>query len=51
MSPSEVRFMVHHLFGDASGTDTAERIDRRIDRLPGLDGLRLIQGAAARYAA
>ena len=51
MSPSEVRFMVHHLFGDASGTDTAERIDRRIDRLPGLDGLRLIQGAAERYAA
>jgi hypothetical protein len=51
MPPSEVRFMVHHLFGDGSGLGTAERIDRNVDRLPGLAGLHLIEGAAAKYAA
>jgi hypothetical protein len=51
MPPGEVRFMVHHLFGDDSGMDAAERIDRNVDRLPGLGGLHLIRGAAARYDA
>jgi hypothetical protein len=51
MPPAEVRFLVNHLFGDDSGLGTAERIDRNVDRLPGLDGLHLIRGAAERYAA
>jgi hypothetical protein len=51
MPDGEVRFLVHHLFGDDSGLGAAERIDRQVDRLPGLDGLGLITGAAAKYAA
>jgi hypothetical protein len=51
MPPNEVRFMVHHLFGDTAGFAAAERIDRNVDRLPGLAGLHLIEGAAAKYAA
>jgi hypothetical protein len=51
MPPDEVRFMVQHLFGDDGGLDAAERIDRNVDRLPGLEGLHLIRGAAARYDA
>ena len=51
MPPNEVRFMVHHLFGDTAGLSAAERIDRNVDRLPGLAGLHLIERAAAKYAA
>ena len=51
MPPAEVRFLVHHLFGDESGLGAADRIDRNVDRLPGLDGLHLIRGAASRLAA
>ena len=47
MPPSEVAFMVHHLFGGEDGRAMIERIDRRISRLPGLDGLRLLHDAAA----
>ena len=49
MPPAEVRFLVHHLFGDDTGLDAAERVDRNVDRLPGLGGLHLVRGAAARY--
>jgi hypothetical protein len=41
MPDAEVRFLVTHLFGDAEGRAAAARIDRLVDRLPGLDGLRL----------
>jgi hypothetical protein len=51
MPPAEVRFLVHHLFGDESGRGAADRIDRNVDRLPGLEGLHLIRGAASRLAA
>ena len=37
----EVQFMVNHLFGDADGQRAARRIDRCVDRLPGLAGLDL----------
>jgi hypothetical protein len=47
MPPEETRFVTEHLFGDEEGLQTARRIDRRIDRLAGLDGLHLIEGAAA----
>jgi hypothetical protein len=36
---------VRYLFEGDDGRKTAERIDRRIDRLPGLAGLHLITGA------
>lgn len=47
MPPAETRFLIRHLFAGDEGRVMAERIDRRIDRLPGLAGLRLIQGAAS----
>jgi hypothetical protein len=50
MPRSEVAFLVRTLFGDAAGHDIAARIDRRIDRLPGLADLRLVEGAIDRYA-
>lgn len=41
----DVRFMVHHLFGGPEGAALAERIDRRIQRLPGLDRLDIVTRA------
>jgi hypothetical protein len=41
----EVDFLRSYLFGDQDGQAMAHRIDRRVDRLPGLDGLHLLQGA------
>jgi hypothetical protein len=43
----EVDFLRTYLFGDSDGLTMAERIDRRVDRLPGLDGLHLLTGAVA----
>jgi hypothetical protein len=51
MAPADTEFVVGHLFGDADGIGFAERIDRRIDRLPGLEGLGLVRGAARPRAA
>ena len=39
-----------YLFGDEEGLTLAERIDRRVDRLPGLDGLGLMRGAVGTAA-
>ena len=41
----EVDFVVRHLFSGTEGAAMADRIDRRIDRLPGLAGLNLVTGA------
>ncbi len=43
----EVDFLRTFLFGDDDGRAMAERIDRRVDRLPGLGGLNLLGGAVA----
>jgi hypothetical protein len=43
----EVDFLRTYLFGDPDGLSMAERIDRRVDRLPGLEGLHLVTGAVA----
>ena len=51
MPEAEVRFMVGHLFSGPEGEVAIDRIDRRVDRLPGLGGLCLLHGAAQRYAA
>lgn len=45
----ETRFVVRHLFADEEGLAAIERMDRRIDRLPGQAGLRLM--ARARHDA
>jgi hypothetical protein len=41
----ESRFLVRYLFSGDDGRAAAARIDRNIDRLPGLDGLRLVSTA------
>jgi hypothetical protein len=43
--------MVRYLFGGEDGRGVVARLDRRVDRLPGLDGLGLLRSAAARYSA
>lgn len=45
MPATETRFLVRYLFAGDEGRAMAARIDRRVDRLPGLAGLRLIGGA------
>jgi hypothetical protein len=51
MPKSEVNFLISYLFGDTEGQALARRIDRRIDGLPGLDGLGLAERARLSYAA
>ena len=51
MPSEEVRFLVHHLFGGAGGAQVAARLDRQVDRLPGLDGIGLVSGAVRQAAA
>jgi hypothetical protein len=46
----EVAFLRDYLFGDDDGWAMAERIDRRVDRLPGLAGLNLVQSAVSAAA-
>ena len=43
----EVRFLSTYLFGDPDGLARADRIDRRVDRLPGLGGLNLLHDAVS----
>jgi hypothetical protein len=44
---TEVDFLRTYLFGDPDGRAMAERIDRRVDHLPGLSGLNLLSDAVA----
>jgi hypothetical protein len=46
----EVDFLRTYLFGDEDGRAMADRIDRRVDRLPGLQGLNLLRGAVSAAA-
>ena len=45
MPEPEVKFLVTHLFGDDDGRTGARRIDRMVGRLPGLDGLHVVESA------
>lgn len=51
MPPAEVRHLGGYLFGDDEGRAAAARIDRRVQRLPGLDGLTVVTDALDRLAA
>ena len=51
MPSAETTFLVSHLFADQRGRATAQRIDRHIDRLPGLEGLHLVENSVAELAA
>ena len=46
----ETRHLVRTLFGDTDGRAVAARVDRRVDALPGLAGLALMDGAIAKYS-
>lgn len=50
MPDREVRFLSRYLFSGDEGQAVADRIDRRIDQLPGLAGLGLMRGAVAEAA-
>lgn len=45
----ETQHLVTTLFGGDQGRVVSDRIDRRVDALPGLAGLGLMQGALAKY--
>lgn len=47
MPPAEVAFLSRHLFGGRDGLDAVRRVDRQVDRLPGLSGLHLLERAVA----
>jgi hypothetical protein len=51
MPEPETAHVIRTLFSGDQGHDAAARIDRRIDSLPGLGGLGLIDGVVRRYAA
>jgi hypothetical protein len=48
MPEAEVGFLADYLLGDEQGREAARRIDRQIDRLPGLAGLQLVERATHR---
>lgn len=49
MPRPETEHLVRTLFSGPDGQAAAERVDRRLDRLPGLDGMGLMAGALAAY--
>jgi hypothetical protein len=50
MPKQEVDFLVRYLFDGPNGSAVAERIDRRIDRLPGQSDLHLLSSTVAKAA-
>jgi hypothetical protein len=50
MPRREVGFLVRYLFSGDKGREVLERIDRRVDRLPGQQDLHLLTRAVARLA-
>lgn len=48
MPDREVAFLVRHLFGDDEGARIVARLDRQVDRLPGLGGMHLVADAVRR---
>jgi hypothetical protein len=51
MPRQETDFVIDHLYGSAEALPFVERIDRRIEGLPGMSGLRLVSGVVDRRAA
>ncbi len=45
----ETRQVIEYLFAGSEGMAAAERIDRNIDRMPGLAGLHLVRGVVEQY--
>jgi hypothetical protein len=51
MPGEETRNLVRTLFGGADGVAAVQRLERRVDSLPGLEGLHLMRRAFTDYAA
>ncbi|HTN78062.1 MAG TPA: hypothetical protein VMK16_00195 [Acidimicrobiales bacterium] len=51
MPDDEVDFVGHHLFSGDEGKVAIDRVDRHVDRLPGLEGLHLMTRANRRLVA
>jgi hypothetical protein len=51
MPQCETDHLIGHLFGGDDGASMAQRIDRRLSRLPGLDALGLVTSARNRTVA
>ncbi len=51
MPKREVGFLVHYLFDGEKGANALQRIDRRVDRLPGQSELHLLTSAVAGLSA
>jgi len=51
MPKREVGFLVHYLFDGEKGADALQRIDRRVDRLPGQSELHLLTSAVTGLSA
>lgn len=51
MPEQDTRHLAGHLFGDDDGLVAVQRIDRRIDRLPGLAGMQLLEDSISNLAA
>ncbi|HVA59772.1 MAG TPA: hypothetical protein VNG13_04440 [Mycobacteriales bacterium] len=49
MPAVETRFLLDYLMGGSAGRRCAQRVERNIDRLPGLDGLQLVTRALDKY--
>ena len=49
MPDTETDFVIRYLYGGADGAPFVERIDRRIDDLPGQSGLHLVAAAVERH--
>jgi len=47
----ELGHLTRYLFSSDDGRAVAARVDRHVDRLPGLEGLHLLEGSVRRYAA
>ena len=51
MPAAETDFVVRHLYGGPDGSSFVERIDKRIDALPGQSGLHLVANAVSAHGA
>jgi len=51
MPEPELAHLTRYLFASDEGRSVAARVDRHVDRLPGLNGLHLLEGSVGRYAA
>jgi hypothetical protein len=49
MPDVEVRFLTSYLFSGPDGIEAARRVDTRIDRIPGLEGMHLVENAVLKH--